>query len=78
MEECQYWWNGAVLKGKYSHYCAEWDDLPIDETCEEFMCCSCFEETPEIFSIQEKMRKEIFEDERTTDSSSGGEVPQSL
>jgi len=34
------WW-GEVLKGKYAHWCPDWDDLPIDETCGEFDCCIC-------------------------------------
>ena len=36
-------WRGVVLAGKYRHWCAEWDDLPTDETCPEFEVCSCFE-----------------------------------
>jgi hypothetical protein len=32
-------WRGKILKGKYSHWCPEWDDLPIDETCREWPCC---------------------------------------
>lgn len=31
-------WRGAVLTGTYLHWCPEWDDLPIDETCPEFPC----------------------------------------
>lgn len=31
-------WRGVVLTGKYAHWCAEWDDLPIDETCPEWPC----------------------------------------
>lgn len=31
-------YRGAVLTGRYAHWCAEWDDLPIDETCEEWPC----------------------------------------
>ena len=30
------------LKGKYKHYCNDWDYLPIDETCHEFIACTCF------------------------------------
>jgi hypothetical protein len=32
---------GSVLTGKKSHWCPEWDDLPIDETCSEFNACCC-------------------------------------
>lgn len=34
-------WGGKVLTGKWGHYCYDWDDLPIDETCEEFNYCFC-------------------------------------
>ena len=30
------------LVGKYSHWCPEWDFMPIDETCKEFEFCSCY------------------------------------
>ena len=31
-------WRGRVLTGKYAHWCPEWDDLPMDETCPEWDC----------------------------------------
>ncbi len=31
-------WRGRLLTGQYGHWCAEWDDLPIDETCPEWPC----------------------------------------
>ena len=38
-------WHGHVLTGNFRHWCAEWDDLPIDNTCKEFEACHCnFEE----------------------------------
>ena len=36
-------WRGVVLTGKYRHWCAEWDELPTDETCPEFEVCHCFD-----------------------------------
>lgn len=33
---------GRVLTGKYSHWCLDWDGMPIDETCPEFECCTCY------------------------------------
>lgn len=33
--------HGEILTGEFCHYCDEWDDLPIDETCEEFAACTC-------------------------------------
>lgn len=33
-------WRGRALTGLFSHWCAEWDDLPIDETCPEWPCCA--------------------------------------
>lgn len=29
------------LKGKFRHYCYEWDDMAIDENCPEFAWCTC-------------------------------------
>lgn len=31
-------WRGRVLEGKYRHWCFDWDELPIDETCFEWPC----------------------------------------
>lgn len=31
------------LKGKYKHYCIEWDGMAIDETYPEFLACSCWD-----------------------------------
>ena len=36
-EDCMKW-RGEVLKGRYAHWCFDWDDLPIDETCDEWPC----------------------------------------
>lgn len=35
-------WRGKVLTGEFCHWCCEWDDLPIDETCPEWHC-GCFD-----------------------------------
>ena len=40
--DCLYW-HGEILAGQYAHWCAEWDDLPVDETMGEFDVCHCFE-----------------------------------
>jgi len=37
-EDCLLW-RGAVLTGRGAHWCGEWDDLPVDETCPEWPCC---------------------------------------
>ena len=37
VEDCLHW-RGRVLEGAYRHWCMEWDDLPIDETCPEWPC----------------------------------------
>ena len=34
-------WRGRRLVGQYKHYCFEWDELPVDETCPEWPC-GCF------------------------------------
>ena len=36
-EECLRW-RGRILTGECAHFCFDWDDLPIDETCEEWPC----------------------------------------
>lgn len=38
--DCQKW-RGRVLTGAYAHWCFEWDELPVDETCREWPC-GCF------------------------------------
>lgn len=40
IEDCIKWW-GRVLIGAKAHWCYDWDALPIDETTEEFSCCTC-------------------------------------
>ncbi len=42
-EDCMQFW-GRVLTGGRAHWCNDWDDLPIDDTCEEFKCCTCYPE----------------------------------
>jgi hypothetical protein len=32
----QHW--GQILTGAYAHWCSERDDLPIDESCDEWPC----------------------------------------
>ena len=39
-EDCLHWW-GKVLTGPGAHWCPDWDDLPIDDTCEEIKSCTC-------------------------------------
>lgn len=35
-------YHGRVLTGKHRHWCSDWDDLPIDETCDEWETCACY------------------------------------
>lgn len=35
--DCKHW-RGRLLVGRYAHWCPDWDDLPIDETCPEWPC----------------------------------------
>ncbi len=44
------------LKGKYKHYCLEWDGMPLDETSVDFHCCGCFE-GKEFLMAQDKNRE---------------------
>jgi hypothetical protein len=38
-QDCLHW-RGVVLVGQYAHWCPDWNDLPMDETCPEWPC-SC-------------------------------------
>lgn len=38
--DCMHWY-GEILQGDFKHWCYDWDDLPIDEHCSEFMNCTC-------------------------------------
>lgn len=40
-------WRHRILTGKFSHWCADWDDLPIDETCPEWPCGCVIDEVAE-------------------------------
>lgn len=34
--------HGRILTGEKRHWCADWDFMPIDETCSEFDACCCY------------------------------------
>jgi hypothetical protein len=34
--------RGRILRGRYAHYCDDWDGLTVDETCDEWDTCTCF------------------------------------
>lgn len=34
-------YHGRILTGLYKHFCPDWDDLPIDDTCAEYESCTC-------------------------------------
>lgn len=53
--DCMYW-MGQVLTGDYAHWCPDWDDLPIDETCLEFSCCCCYRDDPQAQVLKARMR----------------------
>ena len=41
IDDCMHYW-GKVLTGNKRHWCADWDELPIDDTCKmEIDCCTC-------------------------------------
>lgn len=53
---------GEILTGDFCHYCTEWDDLPIDETCEEFAACLCEYDSWDMIQARthrEALREEI-------------------
>ena len=37
VEDCMRW-RGKVLTGEFTHWCYEYDELPVDETCPEWPC----------------------------------------
>jgi len=39
-EQCNRY-NGRLLVGEKSHWCPDFDYLPIDETCKEIEACTC-------------------------------------
>jgi len=39
-EDCMKW-RRRVLVGKKTHWCPDWDFLPVDETTPEIDCCAC-------------------------------------
>lgn len=41
--DCERFHN-RVLEGLYSHFCYDWDMMPIDETVEEYKYCYCCKE----------------------------------
>lgn len=48
--ECLRYCGRILPRSKYSHYCMDWDGLPVDEFCIEFTTCYCFDTTPEFIS----------------------------
>lgn len=55
-------WRGVVLTGEFAHWCYDWDGLPVDETCDEFTCCSDVNE-PAAEIAREKLRAERSQEE---------------
>jgi hypothetical protein len=51
-EHCQEWY-GRILSGEFAHYCADWDDMPLDENVTEFACCTCYSGNQKARDIQE-------------------------
>lgn len=49
-------WHGRILRGQYAHWCDDWDDLPIDETCMEFTACTCYSGSAPVAEIQHTLR----------------------
>lgn len=46
------------LRGRFRHYCHEWDGLAIDETCSEFGYCTC--DFGELSVMAESVKKEVY------------------
>lgn len=46
---CKEWRNGRILNGQFAHFCqltGDDDEVPVDETCLEFIDCDCYWEGP--------------------------------
>lgn len=52
IEDCTQW-RGRLLTGKYRHWCYDWDELPIDETCENEWPCACANELIAYYAAKE-------------------------
>lgn len=59
-EDCLHW-MGMILTGDYKHYCPDWDDLPIDETCTEFGGCTCYLDDPKAQALVKEREQEMNE-----------------
>jgi hypothetical protein len=52
--DCWHWYK-EYLTGRFGHWCPDWDDLPIDETCSEFSSCGCYPEDPDAQRIKDAL-----------------------
>lgn len=43
-----------ALRGKYKHFCWDWDGMAIDETCPEFESCLCYD-AAEVKELKNKL-----------------------
>lgn len=66
-------YRGEILAGRYAHWCCEWDDLPIDETCLEWPCCP-FE--PENITEAERVEARAINDEVRLKFDADEEMPR--
>lgn len=44
-------WRKKVLTGKESHFCYDWDGLPVDESTDEIRTCHCFDPSEERLTV---------------------------
>lgn len=45
----------SYQEGDYLHQCTRNSDRLIDETCDEFIHCRCFQPTAEVLALQDKL-----------------------
>lgn len=50
IHDCRVWYD-RLLTGKFAHYCLDWDNIPVDETTEEWKCCTCFNEEEKLCGL---------------------------
>lgn len=58
--DCLHWYGEPdLLQGTFRHWCPDWDDLPIDETCGEFLNCTCYTGIPAADAIYARLNAEF-------------------
>lgn len=46
--------HGRILTVRFAHYCWDWDGMTVDETTEEWKCCTCFASLPPLTPVAKR------------------------